>query len=161
VVWNLLFFWGLWRPLINVIMAIVLFKVWIIFSFLCIFVDLCLSVYPFCFWSLCCMSFFDLRILITPFVITVYKYNIYLNTFIYINKPMCVSQMYTCKKCEENKKHNNNLEIFKTFLIRIFNDNRNSRTIWESREWRWRWLFALLKLVEMLTSTDVEFWISL
>jgi hypothetical protein len=30
-----------------------------------------------------------------------------------------------------------------------------------SREWRWRWLFALLKLVEMLTSTDVEFWISL
>ena len=161
MVWNLLFFWGLWRPLINVIMAIVLFKVWIIFSFLCIFVDLCLSVYPFCFWSLCCMSLFDLRILITPFVITVYKYNIYLNTFIYINKPMCVSQMYTCKKCEENKKHNNNLEIFKTFLIRIFNDNRNSRTIWESREWRWRWLFALLKLVEMLTSTDVEFWISL
>ena len=31
-------------------------------------VDNCLSFCPFFFWPLCCLSFFDLRILITPLV---------------------------------------------------------------------------------------------
>jgi hypothetical protein len=30
---------------------------------------------------------------------------------------MCVNQMYTCKKCEENKKQNNNLEILFKFSL--------------------------------------------
>ena len=32
------------------------------------FVDCCLSFYTFFFWSLCCLFFFDIRILITPLV---------------------------------------------------------------------------------------------
>jgi hypothetical protein len=36
---------------------------------LCVcFVDRCLSFYPFFFWPLCCLFFFDIRILITPLV---------------------------------------------------------------------------------------------
>ena len=36
---------------------------------LCVcFVDRCLSFCPFFFWPLCCLFFFDIRILITPFV---------------------------------------------------------------------------------------------
>jgi hypothetical protein len=36
-----------------------------IFSFMCMFVDRCLS---FVFWPLCCLFFFDVQILITPLV---------------------------------------------------------------------------------------------
>ena len=36
-----------------------------IFSFICMFVDRCLS---FFFWPLCCLFFFDIQILITPLV---------------------------------------------------------------------------------------------
>ena len=32
------------------------------------FVDLCLSFCPFFFWPLCCLSYFDIRLLITPLV---------------------------------------------------------------------------------------------
>jgi hypothetical protein len=36
---------------------------------LCVcFIDCCLSFYTFSFWSLCCLFFFDLRILSTPLV---------------------------------------------------------------------------------------------
>ena len=38
------------------------------FLVLCVcFVDRCLSFWPLSFWPLCCLSFFDLRILIGPF----------------------------------------------------------------------------------------------
>ena len=41
---------------------------------LCVyFVDRCLSFCPFPFWSLCCLSFVDLRILITPFSYCILK----------------------------------------------------------------------------------------
>ena len=40
-----------------------------------------------------------------------------LNICICINKPMCVKHVYTCKKYEENKKHNNNLEILFKFSL--------------------------------------------
>ena len=45
-----------------------------IFSFMCMFCRSFSSFYPFFFWPLCCLPFFDLRILFTPLVSSTSSY---------------------------------------------------------------------------------------
>jgi len=50
---------------------------------LCVcFVDRCLSFCPFLFWPLCCLFFFNLRILITPWYLQNLTFNCYLLTLL-------------------------------------------------------------------------------
>ena len=54
---------------------------YLIFSFMCIFYRSLFVLLSFFFWPLCCLSFFELRILITPFSI----FNLFLGDCVNVN----------------------------------------------------------------------------
>jgi hypothetical protein len=78
-----------------------------IFSFMCMFCRSLFVLLYFFFWPLCCLFFFDLRILITPLVSSNSSYanGLFLNTILFCFLDMFYQLIIVCCCKESFKKH--------------------------------------------------------